>query len=141
MTGDRRVSDRGSHPVAECAQAGVIFSQGETLARVDASLGRVAIALEELARRGAQVDNHEKRLDKNDEEHDEIFQRIREIERTKYLEEGENAVENKRKKFWSDAKIALIQPLAVVAFFFFWLMERFGVLGWLVDQFNVMGGK
>ena len=143
MTEDiRAVGDRRKpHSVVECAQADLLKSQSDTLARLDGSYARVAVALEELARRGAQVDGHEKRLDKNDVEHEEVFKRLRAMERLAAVEDGIDKVEGERTKFWTEVKLRLIGPLMTGTFFALWLSEKFGVLDWITKQFCEMGGK
>jgi hypothetical protein len=68
------------HTIEECPQ-------GSTIAQLQRSTDRVAVALESIAAQGVAVEQHEKRLDKNDREHDEIFPRLRAVERAVDIKE------------------------------------------------------
>jgi hypothetical protein len=131
------------HTIEECPQ-------GPTIAQLQRSTDRVAVALESIAAQGVAVEQHEKRLDKNDREHDEIFPRLRAVERAVDIKtahdkgvaeiKGEvNRQAKVNKRFWDAAKIQILVHWGpVLVFFTAWILDKFGVFVWLGKQFAEM---
>lgn len=69
------------HTLEECPQNPTLERFGETLSRLDSHTERTAIAMERLAAQGVMVNNHEKRLDKHDQDLGEIFRWRRGVEK------------------------------------------------------------
>ena len=139
---ERRLAEkdrRQQHLLDECPQ-------GPTITMLVDSTKRVAEALENIAAQGVAVASHEKRLDKNDKEHDEIFPRLRKLEDHVAFDKGKEVVKDERKKFWTEAKLKLLPTFIVILFFICWLAEQSinpnGILSKLASEFVKMtGGK
>lgn len=131
---DRRASntERQNHLLAECPQAPVIE-------RLERDYDRVAGALEKIAEQGALVVGLRNDVDRHEEAFDEIFPRLRKIEEKHAHEEGAEEVVKEKAKFWTLAKIQLLQPGLLMIFFILWLLDKFGAITWLAKQFHMMG--
>jgi nitrate reductase alpha subunit len=149
---ERRKEDRRAHLIEECPQADRIQAVSETLLDLKESNQRVAIALETLAARGAQVDSHEKHLDTHDTQINAAFAQIREndkrliiLEIKKSEWEGEKkakeeitsvvekekekvriAVEKDSQKIWTLLeKLQLLTPVLLTVGFILYILEKF----------------
>ena len=134
--------ERRSHLLEECPQAPVIAAQAETLHDLKKSNERIAVALETLAKRGAQVDSMEKRVDNHDEAFKVSFGQIRKLdERIIVLEikksewEGAQKAEEKmevkqekeKTKIWTLLeRLQLVTPVILAIFFLLWLSDKYG---------------
>jgi len=139
ITERRKNEERRAHLLAECLQAPIIKVQSELLFDLKESNQRVAVALETLAARGAQVDSHEKHLDTHDAHIDTAFNQIRGIdarvmnleikkgewEGSKKAKEEIGAKAEKDKTYiWTVLeKIQLSIPIILGIFFLFWLFS------------------
>jgi hypothetical protein len=153
------------HNIKECPQSPVIADQGKSLSRLEESYSsmatdykRVAIALETLAERGAQVDSLELRTNKLVGDLDECFGLYRDADKRliaielkaaeyKGKQEGKKEVENQvreeGKRFWTLLeRLQLLTPILICCGFILYLLEKFGVIIWVVKQFQCFtGGK
>lgn len=153
---ERRIKeDRRAHLLKECPQGPVILAQSEILHDLKNSNERVAIALEVLAKRGAQVDSHEKHLDTHDNQINTAFFQIRSIdarvmslEMKRHVQMGKeeaiaeiNEEKKVKSKFWDEAKIQLMVHWGpVLVFFACWILDKFGVFQWIAKMFREMHG-
>lgn len=119
--------------------------QSVTIARLDANYERVAEALERIAEQGALVLGLRKDIDRHEDALEEIFPRLRNIEARHAEEDGAQKVkkevfeeEKEKGRFWTRAKIELVQPGILLIFFFLWLLDKFGIFVWLAEQFHSM---
>jgi hypothetical protein len=119
------------HAIEECPQAPVINDMKTLLARV-------AVALEDIAAQGVMVKSHEKRLDKHDDNVEDLYSLIRELMgeieaiNVKHAREaGAAKVIEAQAGFWRKVKISLAPYMVGVvvgtAMFSFYLMDRFNV--------------
>lgn len=152
---ERRKEDRRAHLIEECPQADRIQAVSETLLDLKDSNKRVAIALETLAERGAQVDSHEKHLDTHDVQIDTAFAQIRGIDArvmnleikkgewkgAKKAQEKEEVkaekekTEREKKYVWTVLeKIQLMTPILITVAIILQITEKYKVVGWLLKQ-------
>lgn len=142
----------------DCVQGPTFKVIDNTLSRLEEHSERNTIALEEIARQGAMVMNHEKRLDKFDGELNQSFgqlrtlenycrveltiisNRVSTIERRNAREDGVEEVTGEQKKFWSLMKQRLVGPLMVGAFFLIWVFDRLDICVKIAKLFNEMRG-
>ena len=151
------------HIIEECPQAPTLAVHGammvahrETLDRLDMNYTRVAVALETLAARGAQVDSIEKRVDIHKEQIQIAFNQIREVDkRVTYLEikesewEGEDKAEENAKKeglIWTKLQkgtifLQVLTPVVLGLFFILWMADTYGVFRFIAKNLKEMTGK
>jgi hypothetical protein len=137
-----------THTIDDCPQAPTIATINEAIKRVDergermeAHGERTAIALEEIARQGVMVQNHERRIEKNETDIDNLGEKVRQIERRHDIDHGKEEVLGERKKFWTDVKVKLAGPMMGGVFFAFWLIDRFNVLQKTMKLWREMTGQ
>lgn len=140
---ERREKERRAHLLNECPQGPVIEAQGEILADLKDSNKRVAIALETIAKQGAQVDSHEKHLDTHDAQLDTAFNQIRGIDARvmileikkgewegakKAKEEIEIKTDKENQKIWTLLeRLQLLTPVLLCLGFVLYLVEKFNL--------------
>lgn len=115
------------HTLEDCPHNPTFVHIAKMLDRLDAHTERAAIAMEEMAKQGAIVNNHEARLNKHDLDFREAFRRIQVTELYQAKEKGAEAVIEKQTKFWDGVK-QQVTPFALSGFIF---------IIWLLDKFNV----
>ena len=144
------------HTINDCPQQPVIVDQGKTLHRLDKNYERVAVALETLAQRGAQVDSLEIRTDSLESDVNVAFGQIRGIDdrvqaielkaaeykgRIEGKKEMEKEVEKEEKRFWTLLeRLQLLTPILITFGFIIYLMEKFNIFTWFWHQFNCFAG-
>jgi len=158
ITERRKNEERRAHLLAECPQAPIIKVQSELLFDLKESNQRVAVALETLAARGAQVDSHEKHLDTHDAHIDTAFNQIRGIdarvmnleikkgewEGSKKAKEEIGAKVEKRQNihmdsFGEDSAFYTYHPWDILSFLaLFWLSDKYHFFLWIAQQFKDM---
>ena len=149
------------HNIEECPQAPTLKAHGDMmqyhgdiLTRLERHSERQTEALEDIAKQGAMVISHEKRLDRAEATFDVVFQKIRGVD-DKYTgidnrvrvmelkaaeETGIEKVEEEKKRFWTAVKVQNSTPLLVIIFFFFWVLDKWNVFAWLASLFHAMNG-
>ena len=128
------------HTLEECPQGPAILDM-KTL------LGRVAVALEDIAAQGATVASHEKRLDKHDTNVTDLYNRttalkddIAKINERHAREAGAEEVKTESRKFWQQVKIALTPKMLSLAIFAIYLVDRLNIGGKLAKLWKEMNG-
>jgi hypothetical protein len=148
------LGDHQDYRIKDCPQSATLKAHGdlmqyygEILARLERHSERQTEALEDIAKQGAMVINHEKRLDRVDISFDMAFQkirtvdsRVREIELKNAEETGVGKVADEKKKFTSALKIELVTPALVLIFFIFWTFDKFGFFVWIAQLAREMKG-
>lgn len=145
---ERREKERRAHLIEECPQADRIQAVSETLLDLKDSNKRVAIALETLAARGAQVDSHEKHFDKHDIQIDTAFGQIRGIDvrvmnleikkgewegAKKAKEEIKIETDKEKKQVWTLLeKLQLLTPVLLFFGFILYIIEKFSIMSRLI---------
>ena len=136
-----------NHLIDDCPQAATIATIGEAIKRVDARGERMeihgertALALEEIVRQGVMVQNHEKRLDKTEDDINHLGEKIRVIEHRHEIDHGKEEVLGEQKKFWTEVKLRLVSPLLVTIFFFWWVSDKYNIGVKIAKLFKEMRG-
>ena len=123
-----------------CLHTETFMQIRDTLTRLDRHTERSAIAMEEMAAQGAILKNHEQRLNKNEADIDEVFERVRTVERRHDKEEGIQIVKKQQAKFWDGIKQQTTPYAFTVLFFLLWLSDRLNVFTTITKWFKEFKG-
>ena len=127
-----------THAIEECPHNETFQHFTSTLERLDKHTERSAIAMEEIARQGVTIFNHEVRLNKHDEDLKEAFGRFRTLEEFKALETGKETIVVEKRLFWNGVKQQMVPYVVIVCWFLFWMVDKFNVVTWFTKLFKEM---
>lgn len=131
----------------------IMKAHSETLQRLDNNYERVAVALEQLARRGAQVDNLEKSAERNQSSIQIAFSQVREIDKRvtvlemdKSYHEGSEQAEEKGEVIWTKLQrvtlvLQIFTPCLFGLFFLFWMLDKYELAQSVAALFREMVGR
>lgn len=126
------------HFIDECPQAPTINHIVHGVTKLEKISERTALALEKIAEQGALITSHDHRIEKLERDADECFARLRPIERIHAKEEGMEEVEAEGRKFWTDVKLKLLNPILLGIFFVFWAMDKYSGFQMLSKLWHAM---
>lgn len=128
------------HTLADCPHNPTFEHIAQTLNRLDAHTLRQAVAMEEIARQGVTINNHEMRIVKNTKDISSAWAAIREIETRHATEDGKEEVIEEQQKFWAGVKQQFTGPAIVGLFFILWLADKFNIPVALAKLWKEMRG-
>jgi hypothetical protein len=128
------------HALADCPHNPTFEHMIKTLDRLDSHTERTAVAMEEMAKQGAILANHEHRLNTYESDLREAFGRLRTVEQTQAKDQGADEVIGEQRKFWAQVKVALTPKILSLAIFAIYLVDRLNVGAKLAKLWKEMNG-
>ena len=128
------------HPLEECPHNPTFEHITKTLDRLDSHTERAAVAMEEMAKQGAILSNHEHRLNTYEGDLRECFGRLRAVEQVQAKDRGATEVVVRQKRFWDQIKIRLSPYLISTVIFLIYLVDRLDLGGRIAKLWKEMNG-
>lgn len=128
------------HPIDDCPHNPTFEHIAKTLDRLDSHTERTAVAMEEMAKQGAILNNHEHRLNTYEKDLRECFGRLRVVEQEQAKDQGAEEVVGQQRKFWDQVKVKLSPYLVSAVIFAIYIVDRVNLGGRLAKLWKEMNG-